>query len=188
MLNDKQVEVLLRPINGNRVLTLDGLSHLAAWDVRAHLIRIFGFGGFSVDLVDLALIHDLETKTRKGADARKVAYRATVRLTIHTDVYSDRATYTEAAVGESVMPDFKHGDAHDMAIKTAESQALKRCATNLGDQFGLSLYANGSRNAVVRGSLAYQKDEPHEPDEPVNPDPEQQAALTYDETSPASPA
>jgi hypothetical protein len=51
------------------------------------------------------------------------------------------------------MPDFKRGDVHDMAIKTAESQALKRCATNLGDQFGLSLYRNGSADPVVTVTL-----------------------------------
>lgn len=32
---------------------------------------------------------------------------------------------------------------------TAESQAFKRCAVNLGDQFGLSLYNNGSFAATV---------------------------------------
>jgi hypothetical protein len=37
-----------------------------------------------------------------------------------------------------------------MAIKTAETQALKRCAINLGDQFGLSLYRNGSTAPLVR--------------------------------------
>jgi hypothetical protein len=40
-----------------------------------------------------------------------------------------------------------------MAIKTAESQAFKRCAINLGDQFGLSLYNNGGTGSVVRAVL-----------------------------------
>jgi hypothetical protein len=40
-----------------------------------------------------------------------------------------------------------------MAVKTAESDALKRAAINLGTQFGLSLYDNGSRNDVVGHSL-----------------------------------
>ena len=167
-ISKSQVEQLLRPINRNRVKTLDGMAHLEAWDVRAMLIRIFGFGGFSLDLVDLALIHDQETSTRAGKAARKVAYRATVTLTIH-DL---GCTYTEAAVGESVMPEFKWGDAHDMAIKTAESQALKRCAVNLGDQFGLSLYNGGSTNAVI---VAIVGDESGaklpEPTEPVASEP-----------------
>ncbi|WP_367880534.1 Rad52/Rad22 family DNA repair protein [Salinispora arenicola] len=41
------------------------------------------------------------------------------------------------------------GDCHDNAIKTAVSQGLKRCAVNLGDQFGLGLYNGGGVDAVV---------------------------------------
>jgi hypothetical protein len=158
--------LLLRPINPRRVFRKDGQSHLAAWDVRAHLIRCFGFAGWSAETVAMELIHDLETTTKAGKPARKVAYRAHVRLTIH----ETGATYSEWATGEATMPDFKHGDAHDFALKTAESQALKRCATNLGSQFGLSLYDNGNADDVVRGVFSVKfaddvevKDEGQEP-------------------------
>jgi hypothetical protein len=40
-----------------------------------------------------------------------------------------------------------------MAVKTAESDALKRCAVNLGTQFGLSLYQNGATVDVVQRTL-----------------------------------
>ena len=46
-----------------------------------------------------------------------------------------------------------------MAIKTAESDALKRAASNLGDQFGLSLYNNGSSAPVVITTLEETDDE-----------------------------
>jgi recombination DNA repair RAD52 pathway protein len=161
----EQQAQLLRPLNKSRVAVLDGNSHLAAWDVRAHLIRVFGFGQWSADLIDLHMLYDQETQTRAGKEARKIAYRATVRLLIH----ATGATYTEAAVGESIMPTFKHGDAHDMAIKTAESQAFKRCAINLGTQFGLSLYDAGTLNDVVKGVLGANSPV-QEPDRPVTPD------------------
>ena len=45
------------------------------------------------------------------------------------------------------------GDAHDNAVKTAESQALKRMAINMGTQFGLSLYRDGQIEDVVRLTL-----------------------------------
>jgi hypothetical protein len=158
--------LLLRPINQRRVFRKDGQSHLAAWDVRAHLIRCFGFAGWSAETLAMELIHDLETTTKAGKPARKVAYRAHVRLTIH----ETGAAYSEWATGEATMPDFKHGDAHDFALKTAESQALKRCATNLGSQFGLSLYDNGNTDDVVRGVFSVKfaddvevKDEGQEP-------------------------
>lgn len=168
-LSPAQIEQLLKPIHPSRVFTVEGFSNLAAYDVRAHLTRIFGFAHWSADLISLDLIHDIETETRAGKAARKVAYRAIVTLSVSDPAGIQMATYTEAAVGESTMPDFKHGDAHDMAIKTAESQALKRCAVNLGDQFGLGLYVKGHdpRNppAIVRGLIGQAAvDESHDID------------------------
>ncbi len=154
-LHPELTALLLRPINPRRVFKNDGQSHLAAWDVRAHLNRCFGFAGWSAETLVAELIHDLETTTKAQKPARKVAYRAQVRLTIH----ATGAVYSEWAVGEATMPDFKHGDAHDFALKTAESQALKRCAVNLGSQFGLSLYDNGNTDDVVRGVFAPKSDD-----------------------------
>lgn len=148
-LNTAQYEQLLKPISASRVKTLDNMSHMEAWDVRRHLIRIFGFGGFSADMTDLSLLYEFETQTKAGKPAYRVAYRATMRL----EIPQLGCTYTEAAVGESTMPDFKRGDCHDMAIKTAASQAFKRAAMNLGTQFGLSLYDEGNRDDVVGRTL-----------------------------------
>lgn len=149
-LTSAQYDQLLKEINPARVSMLDNMAYLEAWDVRAHLIRVFGFGGFSIELLDYEMAYEQETTTRQGKAAFKVGYRARVQLTIP----SLGATYTEAAFGESVMPDFKRGDAHDMALKTAESQAFKRAAMNLGTQFGLSLYRDGSTADVVGRTLA----------------------------------
>ena len=60
MLNKKQREVLLKGINPKRIASRNqagrSLSYLEAWDVKAHLIRIFGFGGWSwnVTTADIA--------------------------------------------------------------------------------------------------------------------------------------
>ena len=148
-----QVEQLLRPINAKRVAVLDGMSHLEAYDVRAHLNRVFGFARWSEELVEMVELFAIETTTKAGKPAVNVGYRATVRLTVCAPDGTTLAVYTEAAAGDSTMPTFKRGDAYDMAMKTAESQALKRCATNLGDQFGLSLYRKGSTDALVMGTL-----------------------------------
>ena len=150
-LRANQIEQLLKGINPSRVgKDGKGFAHLEAWDVRAHLIRIFGFAKWSQELIELEPI--FETSIEKDGKTRwTVAYRATVRLTIFTGEIED-AVYTEAAVGDS-QNNPSRADAHDMAIKTAESQAFKRCAINLGDQFGLSLYRNGSTASVVRAVL-----------------------------------
>lgn len=148
--NDPQVEQLLRGVNPKRVHNLKGLSYMEAYDIRAHLNRVFGFARWSADVISMEQIYERFHKNSKGNDAVSVGYRAGLTLTVCAPDGELLATYTEYAAGSaSGFPITKHADAHDMAIKTAESQALKRAAINLGDQFGLSLYQNGSRNPLV---------------------------------------
>lgn len=160
-LRKNQTDQLLKGINPSRVgKDGKGFAHLEAWDVRAHLIRIFGFAKWSAELVDMEPI--FETFIEKDGKTRwTVAYRATMRLAIHLGEMGD-AVYTEAAVGDS-QNNPSRADAHDMAIKTAESQAFKRCAINLGDQFGLSLYNNGGTGSVVRAVLDAEESREEEP-------------------------
>ena len=150
MLNNAQYEQLLKPLNPARVAKRQGggrsLSYLEAWDVKAHLNRIFGFLNWSSDVIESSLA--FEEKNEKGQ--WHIGYKVTLRLTISSSVAFD-TTYTEAAVGFASLP--SRGEAHDMAIKTAESDALKRAAINLGTQFGLSLYNNGGTADVVGKTL-----------------------------------
>lgn len=152
-LNTSQVSYLVRPVDPNRVFETQGQSNMAAYEIKAHLNRIFGFGRWSAEVIGMELIYEQPTTTRQGKQAYNVAYRAGMRLQVCSPSGRLLATYTEWAVGDATMPDFKRADAHDMAVKTAESQALKRCAINLGDQFGLSLYAKGSLAPLVRGTF-----------------------------------
>lgn len=148
-LSRQQVDALLHPIAGARVSkNRDGMSHVEAYDVRRRLTNIFGFGGWSGEVVSMDLIAEVPTQVGKGDNKRPgvtVGYRCTYRLTIH----ATGAVYTETAAGDGTMGENSRWDAHDFAIKTAESQALKRCAINLGDQFGLSLYNKGSLAPLV---------------------------------------
>jgi recombination DNA repair RAD52 pathway protein len=147
MLNDTQYEQLLKPLNSARVAKRSGggrqLSYLEAWDVKAHLNRIFGFLNWSADVQDSVLA--FEEKNEKGQ--WHVGYKVTLTLSFPRHI----CTYTESAVGFASLP--SRGEAHDMAIKTAESDALKRAAINLGTQFGLSLYNNGATADVIGKTL-----------------------------------
>ena len=146
-MNKAQYEQLLKPLNERRVATRNQagreLAYLEAWDVKAHLIRIFGFGGWSWDVTTADLL--VCDKNDKGMWDASFKVMGTLRI------HDLACTYTEAAVGSSTLP--RRGDAMDMAIKTAESDALKRAAINLGTQFGLSLYNNGSLQDVVVQTL-----------------------------------
>ena len=145
-LSHAQIEQLLKGVNPNRVASRRGgggksLSYMEAWDIKAHMIRVFGFGEWSWDVNAADLVFEEQTGNWN------VGYRVIGTLRIH----ATGATYTEAAVGIASLP--SRGEAHDMAVKTGESDAFKRAAINLGDNFGLSLYKNGQTAPVVIGLI-----------------------------------
>ena len=159
-LNTPQLNQLLQGVNPKRVHNLRGMSHMEAYDIRAHLNRVFGFARWSADVISMELLYERHHPNKNGNDAVSVGYRAGLTLTVHSPGGYRLATYTEYAAGSaSSFPVAKQADAHDMAIKTAESQALKRAAINLGDQFGLSLYNNGSPRPIVLDTLVIEREE-----------------------------
>jgi hypothetical protein len=166
MLNSNQYEQLLKPLNPARVAKRKGgggkeLSYLEAWEVKAHLIRIFGFLGWEWEVTEAVLAFE-ELTDGKWSVGYKVVGTLTIKI-YSEDRYGYRtAQYAEAAIGFATLG--SRGEAHDMAIKTAESDALKRAAINLGTQFGLSLYNNGSTKDVIGRTLDREQTE----DEPVD--------------------
>lgn len=141
-----QQEMLLAPIARSRVESRQGMSYVNVSDVRRYLIRIFGFGGFSTYADEAECVSVREGQGSSGKNW-EVVWKVRVRLYIE----SLGVEYTEYAVGSSSQPSLP--EAHDMAIKTAESDALKRCAVNLGDQFGLSLYFSKGRELVTQSVM-----------------------------------
>jgi hypothetical protein len=154
--------ILLGRINPARVGYVQNKAHVEAYEIRAHLIRCFDFDGWEQRVLCNELVfessQELQKKDNKGEPVGDpytgwtACYRAQVELTIHwrdeEGAFYKTTTYTEWATGDSQNQPSR-SDAHDNALKTAESQALKRCAMNLGDQFGLSLYKKGSMAALV---------------------------------------
>lgn len=156
-LSETQVSHLLGPINPQRVARANGQSHVEAYEIRAHLNRIFGIARWDEQVIDQQLVYEerIEPGTLKPNDPHvrwSVLYRTLVRLDVRAPDGTHLATYTEGATGEAINQPHRH-EAHDLALKTSQSQALKRCAVNLGDQFGLSLYRKGSTAQLVQGTL-----------------------------------
>lgn len=161
----EQIATLLKKIAPQRVKADNkGHSHLPAYDVIAHLNRVFGFGGWDKTILALDIVHERSTepqlkRKQKASDPDEfdqgrwwVTYSCRMRLTIKDPVGNKVATYEDAATGSAQnMP--SPADAYDFAIKNAVSYALKRCAKDLGDQFGLSLYNKGMTDALVRNTL-----------------------------------
>ena len=152
-LTAQQIKLLEAPLDPKRVKKSQGQSHLEGWDVRAHLTRIFGFGGWDETLLSVECIYEhLGNELKTDKKQWYVTYRCTMRLTIWgTDTEGNRAVagiYEEGAIGGAENQP-SHADAHDLAMKESMTQALKRCAINLGSQYGLSLYNDGSTASVA---------------------------------------
>lgn len=147
-LSKEQISALMSPLNPGRVQSRGqsgrSLSYLAAYDVKATLIRVFGFGGFSAETIDT---HVLALEQYPDKDGKLGNWTATAVCTVRLTIHSLGCIYTESASSSQVNP--QPGEAADFAIKTAESDALKRAATYLGTQFGLGLYDQGSTKEVV---------------------------------------
>lgn len=151
-LTEEQLRTLMSPLNSQRISHRkqgsSNLSYLEAWDVKATLIRVFGFGGFSAECIETD-VFDIREVAGTGKPKFAVSARCTVRLTIH----QLGVVFTESAASSQVGSQ-GIGDVADFAIKTAESDALKRAAIYLGTQFGLSLYNAGSTQEVIRVIVA----------------------------------
>lgn len=156
-LSPEQHTYLLNPLRKTRIAKRSQggkeLSYLEAWDVKAHLTRIFGFCNWDSEMIEYHHVADRAYQSTQGKDMVEVIYSCRMQLTIRNQHGYELCTHTEAAVGSASGPANMLGDHHDNALKTAASDALKRCAINLGTQFGLSLYDDGSTMDVVRNVL-----------------------------------
>lgn len=181
-LTEKQVEQLLKPINHNRVLRDGkGHAHVSQQDILAHLIRVFGFGSYDTTVLAADLVYEEPSERQKKNGqgtyvAWDVCYRALVRLTVRDPEGNTLCHYEDGSTATAQGQPHR-GDSHDLAYKSAISLSIKRCAKNLGDQFGLSLYNKGQMSALVMGTLVHGS----EPEGDVQDGVEQQVSLGNDE-------
>ena len=180
VLTEKQIKQLLHPINPRRVLKDGkGHSHVSQQDILAHLIRVFGFGSFDIEVLSCEPVFEQQRVADNGKPSNRydVCYRGLVRLTIRN---ADGFQLCRLENGSTATAQNQtRGDAHDLAYKSAISLSVKRCAIALGDQFGLSLYNKGQMEALVMGTLVHSPEEcPTDVQEGVA----QQVSLGNDET------
>lgn len=125
-------------IDPSRVATRDGLSYVEAYDIRAMLISVFGYGGFSYRVLQ----SDIVQLERDVPNSRGGTTNFRVTAMVRGELYIPQLEATYGGVAVANQSGSQIGEVSDFAMKTADSDALKRCAMNLGTQFGLSLYAS----------------------------------------------
>ena len=125
----EQTELLNQPIDPKVVAFRQQgsmqLAYLESWYVINEANRIFGFGGWQSETVQLDCVQ---------SDEFCVTYIAKVRVTIG-DVIREGV-----GAGHGKGKSVNLGDKHESAVKEAESDARKRALMQFGSQFGLSLY------------------------------------------------
>lgn len=122
------------------------LSYIEAWKVIEEANRIFGFDGWSCETLDVKCVAERERPVgRDKTPGHGVSYTARVRVAA-LGVVRD-------GVGAGHGIDRDLGQAHESALKEAESDARKRALMSFGYQFGLALY-DKSQEHVTDGEAA----------------------------------
>jgi hypothetical protein len=150
----KQYQRMTTPVKADKLETKQNMTYVPAFEVKAELGRTFGMGNWDSEVIELVFLY--EEKVMMGKEKNKegweVAYRCGVRLRVRDYWGNEMYNAVEYHAESAILP-FR-GEAHAMAITSVESYALRRAALALGDNFGLHLYDKGSREPLIRGTLA----------------------------------
>lgn len=116
------------------------LSYIAAWHAIAEANRIFGFGCWDRETVELRQLGEPRLVDGKN----RVGYSARVRITVR----AGGSIIVREGCGFGSGIDRDTDQAHESALKEAESDAMKRALMTFGNPFGLALYDKTQANVV----------------------------------------
>lgn len=159
MFSEAQMQALQDPLDRKHVRQREQsgrkLSYVEGWHVIAEANRIFGFDGWSSETVETKCVAEREREIGQGkAPGFGVTYVAKVRVTLR----SDGETIIREGCGTGHGIDRDLGQAHESAIKEAETDARKRALMTFGNQFGLALYDKEQTNVCDEGGLQARRD------------------------------
>lgn len=125
------------PLVGAKVKTRQqsgrSLSYIEGWWAISEANRIFGFDGWTRETIDLRCVAEHERPIgQQGAKGWGVTYIARVRIMV--------GDITREGSGTGHGIDRDQGQAHESALKEAETDAMKRALMTFGNPFGLALY------------------------------------------------
>jgi DNA recombination protein Rad52 len=132
---DRQLKKLATPLDRARVQTRESggktLSYIEGWFAISEANRIFGYDGWDREMVAFERVFE-----RSRSDGTLCAYFARVRVRVRansTTILREGTGFGQATAGHA-------GEAHERAMKAAETDATKRALATFGGRFGLSLY------------------------------------------------
>lgn len=107
------------------------LSYLTGWYVIDRLNKVLGIGNWAYGSDVMLLFAD------KVGDKFSVHYSAKVRFVV--TIGTVQTEFIDYGYGDG-SDKYNIGKAHELAIKEAVTDGIKRCAKNLGMSMGLALY------------------------------------------------
>ena len=152
MFTPSQQELLAAPLDRANVQTRSqsnrNFSYLEGWHVIAEANRIFGFDGWQRETLHCQCVSERERSIGSGVDPRGgrsgwgVTYTAKARIQVGEIIREG------SGAGHGIDMDL--GQAHESAIKEAETDAMKRALMTFGNQFGLALYDKQQRQVAAK--------------------------------------
>jgi DNA recombination protein Rad52 len=141
----EQLAALAEPLNRSHVKTRSQsgqtLSYVEGWHAIAEANRIFGFGAWDRETIETRCVSERERLIgRQQKQGWGVTYTARVRVRVGAIVRDG------CGAGHGIDADL--GQAHESAIKEAETDAMKRALMTFGNPFGLALYDKQQREVA----------------------------------------
>lgn len=121
------------------------VQYIEGWHAIAEANRIFGFGAWDRETVELRQIGE----PREVDGKMRVDYMARVRITVWAGA-DGRTVRDGCGFGQGIDKDV--GQAHESALKEAETDAMKRALMTFGNPFGLALYDKSRAEVGVDAS------------------------------------
>src|SRR6185312_8155321 len=119
------------------------VSYIEGWTAIAEANRIFGFDGWTRETVDIKLVAERE---REIGAAKKPGWGVSYIAKVKVVAFAGDSIVTREGVGAGHGIDQDLGQAHESAIKEAETDAMKRALMTFGNPFGLALYDKEQAN------------------------------------------
>jgi hypothetical protein len=152
---EAQVKNLEAKLNSKHVRTRrvqdTTLAYVEGWHVIAEANRIFGY-----DAWDRRTLSTNCVWSGSASQGYAAAYTARVRISVRAGA----VTITREGCGSGEAKALTPGEAHELALKAAETDATKRALATFGNPFGLALYDRKltgvtNRKAVISTSDEY---------------------------------
>ena len=131
------------------------VAYIEGWHAIAEANRIFGFDGWSRETVEVKCVAE---KERAIGDSKAPGWGVTYICRVRIEALG--IPREGCGTGHGIDRDL--GQAHESAIKEAETDAMKRALMTFGNQFGLALYdkkqTNVENEAKVDWSIPFMAD------------------------------